>query len=105
MNLTQVWLVWITGDSRAMLDLLASMNVALDTVPLDEPDTGLVELAKGMPRTKADSDNPARHTSSVPMAHARERKPRRTERGFGSGPWRTRTSNLGIKSPLLCQLS
>jgi hypothetical protein len=22
-----------------------------------------------------------------------------------SGPWRNRTSNLGIKSPLLCQLS
>jgi len=26
-------------------------------------------------------------------------------RGFESGPWRTRTSNLGIKSPLLYQLS
>ena len=25
--------------------------------------------------------------------------------GFSSGPWRTRTSNLGIKSPLLYQLS
>jgi hypothetical protein len=24
---------------------------------------------------------------------------------FASGPWRTRTSNLGIKSPLLYQLS
>ena len=24
---------------------------------------------------------------------------------LGDGPWRTRTSNLGIKSPLLCQLS
>ena len=27
------------------------------------------------------------------------------ERGLFSGPWRTRTSNLGIKSPLLYQLS
>ena len=27
------------------------------------------------------------------------------QRGFLSGPWRTRTSNLGIKSPLLYQLS
>ncbi len=26
-------------------------------------------------------------------------------RGLSSGPWRNRTSNLGIKSPLLCQLS
>jgi hypothetical protein len=25
--------------------------------------------------------------------------------GFLYGPWRNRTSNLGIKSPLLCQLS
>jgi hypothetical protein len=38
-------------------------------------------------------------------AQARERKSPDERRGFRSGPWRNRTSNLGIKSPLLCQLS
>jgi Cu2+-containing amine oxidase len=35
------------------------------------------------------------------------RRPRTNgnRRGASSGPWRTRTSNLGIKSPLLYQLS
>src|SRR5207237_1135276 len=39
-----------------------------------------------------------------PVRASREReKPLST--GFRDGPWRNRTSNLGIKSPLLCQLS
>jgi hypothetical protein len=28
-----------------------------------------------------------------------------TKASEADGPWRNRTSNLGIKSPLLCQLS
>jgi hypothetical protein len=74
MNLTQISLVRITGDSRAMLYQSASMGVAFDAVPGNEADTSLVELAEGMPRAGADSDNPAGHTSSVASGYLDRRR-------------------------------
>jgi predicted ester cyclase len=40
-----------------------------------------------------------------PYAQPTEEQENPAVRGLRSGPWRTRTSNLGIKSPLLYQLS
>lgn len=54
MHLPQVWLIWVADDAREVLNRLARMSVACNTLGFDQQDTVQIGLAKRVSGTATD---------------------------------------------------
>jgi hypothetical protein len=58
MDLAKIRLIGVSGNSRAVLHLLAQMHVALHTAPSKQPEAPSARFGEGMLATPADAHNP-----------------------------------------------